>query len=131
MCLSENKLYGHIGKQIKLLRIKNSLSQYELGMILDCNRVSLSKIESGKQYCQLYKLYQLCYFFNLPLSYFLPKGVDTDSTFIRIGDIVELKSGSDRMTVTQISNQTIKCQWFNNGILVNESFISKALRVIN
>ena len=51
----------------------------------------------------------------------------------KVGDTVQLKSGSPRMTVTVVGmtadgRETIECAWFDGTLRQNGTFPSEALR---
>jgi uncharacterized protein YodC (DUF2158 family) len=49
---------------------------------------------------------------------------------INVGDIVELKSGSPRMTVSEIIGQTAICRWFSGDKSEADTFPLAALKKV-
>lgn len=77
--ITSNSLFQHIGMQLKLLRVKNKLSQLDLGKIIidDWNkknngvsRQQVYKYETGISRLSCLQLYNLAKYFDVPISYF-------------------------------------------------------------
>lgn len=39
----------------------------------------------------------------------------SNAVSLSVGDVVQVKSGGPRMTITQITNGNAECTWFENG----------------
>ena len=50
------------------------------------------------------------------------------STFA-VGDIVQLKSGGETMTVEEVAGDDISCVWFNSKKLERQTFAAGTLKV--
>jgi uncharacterized protein YodC (DUF2158 family) len=57
--------------------------------------------------------------------------METDNIPIQVGDVVRLKSGGHKMTVTHIGredptykNKTVLCEWFNNDHALRDTKFS-------
>lgn len=49
---------------------------------------------------------------------------------VNVGDIVVLKSGGPRMTVTEVGREKVRCKWFDEKkVLQNDFFVPGSLRL--
>ena len=48
----------------------------------------------------------------------------------KVGDVVQLKSGSPPLTVSSIEGDWVTCTWFSGADVKRESFETAALRLI-
>lgn len=58
-----------LGKKLKKLRLEAGLSEKELAKILEVQKVTLKKWESGITTPRLCKLIAICNFFNVSVNY--------------------------------------------------------------
>lgn len=131
MCLSKELLYTHVGRKIKEIRKKHNLNQVDFGDLLDCSRVIVSHMENGKQQCPIDRIYKMSELFKVSPLYFLPDDLMVlDQKEIKIGDIVELKSGGPKMTVSQINESTVHCYWSESGKIIKDSFCKTCIQKI-
>ena len=45
------------------------------------------------------------------------------------GSLTQLKSGGPVMTVRHTNQDDIKCEWFNNGVVMSHEFNSESLEI--
>lgn len=45
----------------------------------------------------------------------------------KTGDLVQLKSGGQLMTVREVSDQGVECRWFDKGRLRSDTFVDAEL----
>jgi transcriptional regulator with XRE-family HTH domain len=69
---TENDFYKLIGEKIRISRQALGLSQAELAKRVELRRTSITNIESGQQKIQLYTLYLISDFLNMPINSLLP-----------------------------------------------------------
>ncbi len=46
----------------------------------------------------------------------------------KVGDVVQLKSGGPKMTVSEIDSDGVFCQWFHNSRVQTADFAPEQLR---
>ena len=63
-------IQNKIGRQIRNLRLEQSLSQEDLAAEVKISRDHLSNIENGKYPINIKTLYKLAVFFNVDMKYF-------------------------------------------------------------
>lgn len=57
--MTDIKLLTVLGKRIKMLRLKKSMTQMELAMLCQFEKASMSRIESGKTNITISTLYKI------------------------------------------------------------------------
>lgn len=62
-------LYRHAAHQIKLLRVKNKVTQEELGEAVDVTRKYISSIENNKKRASLFFYRDVANYFKVTLDY--------------------------------------------------------------
>lgn len=128
MCNSKELLYTHVGRKIKEIRKKHNMNQDDFGKLLDCSRVIVSHMENGKQQCPIDRIYKMSEIFDVSPLYFLPGVSGFYNKDIKVGDIVELKSGGPEMTVSEINASTVRCHWFKEGKVFNDFFFRNCIK---
>lgn len=48
---------------------------------------------------------------------------------LKVGDVVQLKSGGARMVISEIENEKAHCEWHVNRKKVNEWYLLKILEI--
>ena len=73
MDMKNEKFNKIITSKMREIRIKNNLTQADLGQMLGITRTSLINIEKGRQNLDLAKVYTLCCLFSLAPNEFFPE----------------------------------------------------------
>lgn len=49
---------------------------------------------------------------------------------LKVGDVVQLKSGGPKMTVSEIDEDNVFCQWFHNNRVQSACFAPEQLKKV-
>lgn len=66
----------HVSLAIFLERVNNRYTRQELADAIDVNINTMKKIEKGEQKINLEMYLEICSFFHVGISYFLPKKIE-------------------------------------------------------
>lgn len=96
----------YLGKHIKELRLKEKISQNELGLLIGARRDQIRLIEAGTHYFPLYVYHHMAYFvFKVSLS-FLLTGKENAGVYIGEEDDEKEYSSTTRTHSSQQSDLT-------------------------
>ena len=70
--IDKEKIRQHFGIALKKLRVLNRYSLQELSVLLEININTLYKLERGEQDIKLPLYLDICSFFNVGITHFLP-----------------------------------------------------------
>jgi transcriptional regulator with XRE-family HTH domain len=65
--MSEQKLLANIGDKIKRIRTNKNMTQYELAMLCEFEKASMSRIESGKTNTTILTLHKISKALDVPI----------------------------------------------------------------
>lgn len=105
------------GKKIKYLRNINGISGYELSILLDINRSTISNIENGRNFPSVQLLEKICTYFEITLVEF----------FVETPEIGSVESKEEKLMISLWRNSSKEVK---NNIL-NNLKDQKKIEIIN
>lgn len=88
----------HLGRQLRLLRVQQGLSQTDLGQLLGVSYQQIQKYEAGSNQIAPARLVHVCAHFGVPISYFFESAPGMPAAgSLRAPPAVELPRGAESL----------------------------------
>lgn len=127
-------LYRHAAHQIKLLRVKNKVTQEELGEAVDVTRKYISSIENNKKRASLFFYRDVANYFKVTLDYLFidssdaKKNIYIDTVNLRMNYMAE---EDQRMVMKFVEDWVKKLLKFEKDTQLTREMVDELIERIN